>query len=305
VVRPALYRPRTLAEACELLAADERAMAYGGGTAIQIRRRLEPAFASAFVDLSAVPGLDRLSGGETGLRVGPMVTIRRMETDPLVARVAPLAAAAYGQVANPRVRNAASVGGNLSCGAYRLDPPAALLALGTVVEATSVHGVRRIAVADFFADARRPAMTGVLADAQCAAGFLAGTRRTALEPGELITAVEIPALPPGSTVSYVKLCSLSTHDWPCASAAACLVPDGSGGRRLRLAIGALGAVPRLTELPITDTDADEVVSAALAAVEVLMDPIPDVRGSSAYKRALGRVAAQDAVRRAWQETGRD
>ena len=148
-VRPALHRPRTLAEACELLAADERAMAYGGGTAIQIRRRLEP----AFVDLSAVPGLDRLSGGETGLRVGPMVTIRRMETDPLVARVAPLAAAAYGKVANPRVRNAATVGGNLSCGAYRLDPPAALLALGAVVEATSVRGVRRIALADFFTGA--------------------------------------------------------------------------------------------------------------------------------------------------------
>jgi CO/xanthine dehydrogenase Mo-binding subunit len=100
-------------------------MAYGGGTAIEVRRRQDPAFASAFVDLSLIPGLDRLSGGDTGLRVGPMVTIRRMETDPLVARVAPLAAAAYGQVANPRVRNAASVGGSLAYGPYRLDPPAA------------------------------------------------------------------------------------------------------------------------------------------------------------------------------------
>jgi carbon-monoxide dehydrogenase medium subunit len=280
---PALHRPRTLAEACELLAADERAMAYGGGTAIEVRRRQDPGFASAFVDLSLIPGLDRLSAGHTGLRVGPMVTIRRMETDPLVARVAPLAAAAYGQVANPRVRNAASVGGNLAYGPYQLDPPAALLVLGAVVEATSVRGVRRIPVA----------------------GFFAGARRTVLGPGELVTAVEIPALPRGSAASYVKLCSLSAHDWPCASAAACLVPDGSGGRRLRLAIGALGAVPRLAEFPVTGTRADEVVSAALTAAEALMDPIPDVRGSAAYKRALGRVAAQDAVRRAWQEAARD
>jgi aerobic carbon-monoxide dehydrogenase medium subunit len=281
--RPAFHRPRTLAEACELLAADERAMAYGGGTAIEVRRRQDPAFASAFVDLALIPGLDRLSGGGTGLRVGPMVTIRRMETEALVARVAPLAAAAYGQVANPRVRNAASVGGNLAYGAYRLDPPAALLALGAVVEATSVRGVRRIPVA----------------------GFFAGARRTALGPGELVTAVEIPALPPGSASSYVKLCSLSAHDWPCASAAACLVPDGSGGRRLRLAIGALGPVPRLAEFPITGTCADEAVSAAVTAAEALMDPIPDVRGSAAYKRALGRVAAQDAVRRAWQGADHD
>jgi len=282
-VRPALHRPRTLAEACELLAADERAMAYGGGTAIQVRRRLDPAFAPTFVDLSLIPGLDRLSAGAGGLRVGPMVTIRRMETDPLVARVAPLAAAAYGKVANPRVRNAASVGGNLAYGAYRLDPPAALLALGAVVEATSVSGVRRIAVADFFT----------------------GPRHTALGPGELVTAVEIPALPPGSVSSYVKLCSLSEHDWPCASAAACLVPDGSCGHRLRLAIGALAAIPRLAELDITGRRVDEAVADALAAAEPLMDPIPDVRGSTACKRALGRVAAEDAVRRAWPEASHD
>jgi aerobic carbon-monoxide dehydrogenase medium subunit len=282
-VRPALHRPRTLAEACELLAADERSVAYGGGTAIQIRRRQDPGFASAFVDLSGVPGLDRLGRGGTGLRVGAMVTIRRMETDPLVARVAPLAAAAYGKVANPRVRNAASVGGNLAYGSYQLDPPAALLALGAVVEATSVRGVRRIA----------------------AAGFFTGARRTALEPGELVTAVEIPAMPPGTTASYVKLCSLSLHDWPCASAAACLVRDGSGGCRLRLAIGALGAVPRLAELDLAGRAVDEAVAAALEAAQTLMDPVPDVRGSAAYKRALGRVAAEDAVRRAWQEAGRD
>ncbi len=69
------------------------------------------------------------------MRPGPMVTIRRMETDPLVAWIAPLAAAAYGKVANPRARNQASVGGNLAYGAYQLDPPATLLALGAVVEA--------------------------------------------------------------------------------------------------------------------------------------------------------------------------
>jgi FAD binding domain in molybdopterin dehydrogenase len=69
------------------------------------------------------------------MRPGPMVTIRRMETDPLVARIAPLAAAAYGKVANPRVRHQASAGGNLAYEAYQLDPPAAPLAFGAVVEA--------------------------------------------------------------------------------------------------------------------------------------------------------------------------
>jgi len=276
--RPAFYRPETVAEACALLAADEGAIPYGGGTAIEVQRNQRTLSASAFVDLSLLPGLDQLCADGGGLRVGAMVPIRRMETDPLVARVAPLAAAAYGKVANPRVRNAASVGGNVAYGAYRLDPPAALMVLGAVVEATSVTGVRRIAVADFFT----------------------GGRRTALRPAELVTAIEIPAMPPGAAASYVKLCSLGAHDWPCASAAACLTGNGAGEGRLRLSVGALGAVPRLAEINVADCPEDLAVQAAAEAAEALIEPVADVRGGVAYKRALGLVAVEDAVRRVYQ-----
>jgi aerobic carbon-monoxide dehydrogenase medium subunit len=281
--RPAFYRPETVAEACALLAADEGAIPYGGGTAIEVQRNQRTLSASAFVDLSLLPGLDQLSADEGGLRVGAMVSIRRMETDPLVARVAPLAAAAYGKVANPRVRNAASVGGNIAYGAYRLDPPAALVVLGAVVEATSASGVRRIAVADFFTEGRR----------------------TALRPADLVTAIEIPAMPPGAAVSYVKLCGLGAHDWPCASAAACLVRNGAGGGRLRLSVGALGAVPRLAEINVAVCQEEEVVQAAAGAAEALIEPVADVRGGVAYKRALGLVAVEDAVRRVYQEARSD
>jgi aerobic carbon-monoxide dehydrogenase medium subunit len=276
--RPVLRRPETVAEACAMLAADEAARPYGGGTAIEIERHQGALSAPVLVDLSRVPGLDEIAASPTGLRIGPMVTIRQMETDPLVARIAPLAAAAYGKVANPRVRNAATVGGNVALGAYRLDSPAALVVLGAVVEATSVRGIRRIA----------------------AGGFFTGARRTALQPGELVTAVEIPATPPGAAVSYVKLCSLAMHDWPCASAAACLIPEGTRGGRLRLSVGALGAVPRLAEIPLADRYEKEATEAAVEAAEELMDPIGDVRGSAAYKRALGRVAVEDAVRRVFR-----
>ena len=278
--RPAFYRPETVAEACALLAADEGAIPYGGGTAIEVQRNQRTLSASAFVDLSLLPGLDELSAVEGGLRVGAMVAIRRMETDPLVARVAPLAAAAYGKVANPRVRNAASVGGNVAYGAYRLDPPAALVVLGAVVEATSAGGSRRIPVTDFFT----------------------GGRRTALRPAELVTAIEIPAMPPGTAVSYVKLCSQSVHDWPCAAAAACLIRNEG---RLRLSVGALGAVPRLAEITVATCDEEEAVQAATDAAEALIEPVADVRGGVAYKRALGLVAVEDAVRRVYKEARRD
>ena len=138
-----------------------------------------------------------------------MVTIRRMETDLLVNSLAPLAAAAYSKVANPRVRNTASIGGNVAHGDYRLDPPVALLALGASVEVTSQAGPRRIPAAEFFVD----------------------FQRTALRPGELVTAIEVPAMPAEAAASYVKLSSLSARDWPCASAAALLIPGDAAGRR--------------------------------------------------------------------------
>lgn len=280
---PVLHRPETVGEACALLAADPSAMAFGGGTAIQILRKLGILFAEAFVDLSRIPGLrDITPTASGGLRAGPMVTVRRMETSALVREVAPLAATAYSKVANPRVRNTASIGGNVAHGDYRLDPPVALLALGATIEATSSAGVRQIPAAGFFTD----------------------FQQTALAPGELVTAIEIPATPAGATASYAKLSSLSANDWPCASAAALLVPAG-GTLTLRLAIGALAPVPRLASADVTGADVtgrgqEEVVDIALELAGPLLDPIPDVRGSVEYKRTLGRVAVADAVRDAWK-----
>ncbi|HEY1819095.1 MAG TPA: FAD binding domain-containing protein [Trebonia sp.] len=276
-MRPVLHRPETVEEACALLTDDPSAMAFGGGTAIQILRKQGILFAEAFVDLSRIPGLRDITRTAAGLRAGPMVTVRRMETTALVRDVAPLAATAYGTVANPRVRNTASIGGNVAHGDYRLDPPVALLALGGAIEATSVEGARVIPVEDFFVD----------------------FQQTALQPGELVTAIEIPAMPAGATASYAKLSSLSANDWPCASAAALLAP-AAAGRTLRLAIGALAPVPRLAAADVTGRTEEEVIEVALELAEDLMDPIPDVRGGVEYKRALGRVAVEDAVRGAWK-----
>jgi aerobic carbon-monoxide dehydrogenase medium subunit len=292
-MRPAFHRPESVAGACELLATEPRAIPYAGGTAIEIRRRREPLFDAVLVDLSRVPCLDRLYrldrldrldrlGGHGmdsgGLRVGPMVTIRRMAKDPLVAQVAPLAAAAYAAVSNSPVGNAATVGGSLAHGADRLDPPAALLVLGAVIEVMSIRAVRRICAADFFVRGRR----------------------TVLEPGDLVTAIEIPAAPPGSAASYARRCSPDSPEWPCASAAVRLVRGGNGHQRLRLGIGALGDVPGLAELDLAVAREDEAVQAALDAAEPLMHPVPDARGSVARQRALGRAAVEDAVRRAWR-----
>lgn len=273
-----MLRPETLEEAVTILDGDREALVYGGGTALQILRKQGILFASALVDISHLPRLGELTETAIGLRAGPMVSLRRMERDPLPARHASLAAAAYSKVANPRVRNTASVGGNLAHGDYRLDPPVALLVLGASVELTSLRGTRRVPIEDFFVD----------------------FQQTAIAPGELVTAIEIPFAAPGTATSYVKLSALSANDWPSATAAAGIV-SGGGRRVLRLGLGALAPTPVLTVVDITGRREEEAVEAAIEAAEALMDPIPDIRGGLQYKRQLGRVAVEDAVRDAWKE----
>jgi aerobic carbon-monoxide dehydrogenase medium subunit len=278
--KPTYHYPTSLAEACGLLADGEETMVYGGGTAVQILIKQGVLFATDLVDISRVPGLADITETATGLRIGPSVSLRRMETDPVVAAIAPLAAEVYGKVANPRVRNTASAGGNIAHGDYRLDPPTALLVLDATVELTSTAGSRTVPAREFFVD----------------------FQQTALRHGELITAIEIPRQPESAGAAFCKLSSLSVNDWPAASASALIVEAGKGRRQVRLGLGALAHIPLFTEFELpADTSVTDVVEAARQAAEPLIDPIPDVRGSHDFKKRLGLHAVTEAVTDSWKE----
>lgn len=286
---PAFHRPETLAEACDLLTRCDHGMVYGGGTAVQILAKQGVLFASDLVDISRIPGLSGIEETKDGLRVGPMTPLRAVETGAGVRRVAPLAAHVYGHVANPRVRNTASVGGNIAHGDYRLDPPTALLVLGATVELTGADGVRRVPVREFFVD----------------------FQETAVRPGEIVTAIEIPHQPEDAGAGFSKLSSLSANDWPCASAAALVTGTSKafgrrGPDRLRLGLGAVAPTPVFAELELPPgTSADDAAAAARETAAPLIDPIPDVRGGADYKTRLAFVAVDEAVRTAWKERSDD
>lgn len=279
----AFHRPATLDEACALMAEHADAMVYGGGTAVQILQKQGVLFAADLVDLSRVPGLSEIEETPEGLRIGAMASLRAVETSPLVRRVAPLAARVYGHVANPRVRNTASVGGNLAHGDYRLDPPTALLVLGATVRLVSASGTRSVPVREFFT----------------------GFQETAVRPGEIITAVDVPRQDTAAGAWFTKLSSLSANDWPCASAAALVTGGGRfgrGTRRVRLGLGAVAATPLFAEVDVpAGAGADAAADAARRAAGPLIDPIPDVRGGVPFKRHLALVAVEEAVRLSWEE----
>ncbi|WP_406033231.1 FAD binding domain-containing protein [Nocardioides sp. NBC_00163] len=277
------HRPGSLEEATTLLSELDDAMVYGGGTAIQILLKQGILFTEDFLDISGVPGLNDVVLTDGGFRVGSLVSLRHMETSEDVRRLAPLVAQTYGKVANPRVRNTASVGGNVAHGDYRLDPPTALAVLDATLELSSVEGTREVSVREFFVD----------------------FQVTDLQPDEMITALLIPHQPPGSVGHYTKLSSLSENDWPCATAAVLAVPEDDFVE-IRIGLGALAPTTRYLAFDMTpDMNDQQTVEAAIEIADSAMDPIADVRGSASYKATLGRVAVEEAVRTVLKEINRD
>lgn len=273
--------PQTLDEALGLLADLDDTMVYGGGTAIQILIKQGLLFTEHFIDISQIPGLREISVDDAGVTVGPLVTLRQMETDDRILANAPLASETYAKVANPRVRNTASVAGNIAHGDYRLDPPTALVVLDATVELTSARGHREVAMREFFVD----------------------FQVTEVQPDELITGIRIPKQP-STAGSFVKLSSLAVNDWPCASAAALAVPGQRPGEptELRLGLGAVAATTRYLALDLDQAMSDQdVVDAAIDIANTVIDPIEDIRGSAAYKAHLGRVAVEESVRAVMKE----
>lgn len=276
----AFYRPGSLDEACQLLGGRTRPAVYAGGTAIPLFAAHGLASPTDLVDLAGISGLDEITATADGLRLGPLVTIRRLERDPQVVDAVPLLAKAAAEVAHPRIRNVATIGGSIGYADPRLDTLGTLLVLDARIDVVSATGTRSIAAREFFV----------------------GRHATVLTPGELVAGVELPRQPPGSGAAFVKYTSLSESDWPCASAAALALAADGGRRELRLGLGAVADVPVYVSVELPDgATVDDAIDAAEQAARPLIRPTDDVRGSAAYKRKLALVAVADATRQAWQE----
>ena len=272
-----LLQPRSLDEAIELLARHgDEARAIGGGTTLIILMKQRALHYRYLVDLQSIPMLDEISKESDGVRIGALATHRSVELSPLIRQAFSAIAEAFSQIGNVRVRQTASVGGNLAHADYRLDPPPPLLVLGTMVNAMGPNGSRTIPIKDFFR----------------------GLYETALEPGELIVDVKIPFMPPDSKAVYLRYSSLSGNDWPCLGVAALAVGQNGRCRELRLALGGVAATPLLIEgldLVKDQSIDDSVIDKLLDVVDEQISPSSDLRGSEWYKRKMVRVFVKKAI----------
>lgn len=281
------YRtPSGLAEVAAILTEyGEDAKVLAGGTTLLLLMKRRLAGPRVLVSLCRVPGLSTVSENGGGLRIGAAATLRDLETSPLLSTRLPGLRHAVAQVATIRIRNQATIGGNLAHGDPLMDLPAILTALDGSVHLSSSQGSRTIPLADFFV----------------------GHLTTIARPGEIITHIDVPFLPTRSAAVYLKYLPRTVADYGTVGVAACLRLDTEGTRVQDVRIALAGAGP--TTLSAVDAEAvvrgrwaDEATFAdAAAVVRSAISPTSDSRGSAHYKRHMAEVFVRRALGQALEE----
>jgi carbon-monoxide dehydrogenase medium subunit len=285
MIRFDYQEPTTLKKAfglMEMYGEDARVIAGGTSLIIMMRQRLLTP--KVVISLGRIPKFDRITyNSKDGLHIAAGARHRDIELSPVVQKHYPLLHETFRKVAQPRIRNMGTVGGNLAAGDPLTDPGASLIALDAEVTLTSRKGQRTLRLDEFFID----------------------YYQTALEPGELLTEIHVPP-PERPGWSHTKFTPRSIEDFATVGVALTLKANNGACDDIRIGLNSVAstivrarkAEEVLRGKPITDSALQEM--GEVAAGEC--DPTDDNRGSAEYKLDLVKVlvprAAQEALRRA-------
>ncbi len=262
------HQPASLDAALALLAADPEALPLAGGATLVAMMNADLVEPSALVSLRAIAELQTIeAAADGGLRIGAMISHAALATETRLAGGNAVVREAAAGIAHPSVRNIGTLGGAVAHGDPSSDLPAALVAADAEIEIAGPSGNRAVAAEDFFED------------------YLT----TALQAGEMVSAVLLPAQPEGAAGHYQKFARVH-GDYATVSVAVVLAMAGGECSFVRVALGACGPTPvraAEAEARLRGTALDAVaVSAAAAILVEESDPIDDVRGSAEYRLML-------------------
>jgi len=276
----AYYRPKSVAEAvAKLSELGDDARAIAGGHSLIPMMKLRLATPDHLVDLRDVAGLKgvRADGGD--IVIGAMTTQHELIGSDLLASKLPILRETSMVIADPQVRYVGTLGGNLANGDPGNDMPAVMMALGASYQLAGKKGERRVAAREFYQ----------------------GAYFTAMETGEILTAIRIPAPPAGHGYAYEKL-KRKIGDY--ATAAAAVILTMSAGKVAACAIG----LTNVAETPLYAEAAGKLlvgssldaasVKKAVAAAEAITAPASDNRGPAAYRTKMAGVMLTRALARA-------
>jgi aerobic carbon-monoxide dehydrogenase medium subunit len=278
--------PRSVAEALELLqqAPDETSALAGGQSLVPVlnMRLAQP---RALVDLNRVEELDGIETTPEGrIRFGSMVRQRRLESEPLVRDRLPLLTDAADHIAHLAIRTRGTVGGSLAHADPSAELPAAVSALDGRMLVRGLDGDRTIPAADFFL----------------------GPLTTAIEPGELLVAVDLEPPPPGSGSAFLEVAR--THGaFALAAAGAVVHLDGGRIDHARVALAGVGGVPYVPAW-LDEVTGGEAPDGALLRrvgerVADEVEPFDDVHATAQYRKRVAGVLTSRALAAAASRAG--
>jgi aerobic carbon-monoxide dehydrogenase medium subunit len=278
--------PTTVAEACALLkqhAGEAKVFAGGSHLTILMKQGLyEP---KSLVNIKRIPELRGIRFDSTdGLIIGALVTHRELETSAVVKEKLPVLCEAEREVANIRVRNMGTVGGNLASGEPLTDLSQIFISLDGKARIFGTNGERAITIEELFLD----------------------FYTTSLAEDEILTHVVLPPLPAQSGIEYIRFSSSSVVDKPSAGVAVRLTLETGSEtlRAARIVLGCVGATPvraRKAEALITGKKlTPELAGEAGAVASRECSPTSDLRGSEEYKRAIVGTLVKRAAGRAYE-----
>ena len=301
------HAPGSLEEALALLGELDDAKVMSGGQSLLPMLKLRLATPANIVDIGRIPDLDSISERDGHLCIGALVTETALEGDATVAARYPILLDTARVIADPLVRNRATICGNVAHGDPANDHPATMLALRATMVATGPDGERTIGVDDFFH----------------------GLFMTALAPGEILTEIRIPSPGAHTGGAYLKL-ERKVGDYAVAGVAVQLTLDDDGkvtqagigltnlgfapirasaaeevltGAHLGERGGFRGAIRKVQDAITSAPSDDEVIAAAAQAAADATDPVTDRRGSVEYKRNMARVLTTRAIHKALARAG--
>jgi aerobic carbon-monoxide dehydrogenase medium subunit len=274
------HRPTTVADAVKLLSTlGDEARPLAGGHSLVPMMKLRLATPDHLVDLHGIAGLKGIRRDGNRIVIGAMTTQHDLLASDDIAKSLPILQEAALLIADPQVRYMGTIGGNVANGDPGNDMPALMLTLGASYRLEGPAGGRDVAASEFYQ----------------------GAYFTALEPGEILTAISIAAPAAGHGYAYEKL-KRKIGDY--ATAAAAVVLTMAGGKVAACAIG----LTNLHETPLLAAEAAQAVigtsldeatlKKAAAAAVAIMSPAADARGPIEYRKHVGGIMVTRALTRA-------
>lgn len=274
------HRPGTVADVTALLAQHGEARVLAGGQSLIPMMKLRLAAPEQLVDLSGIAELKGIQRIGDTIVIGAMTTQHELAGSQTIADAAPIIGETALLIADPQVRYVGTIGGNIANGDPGNDMPAVMMCLDASYRLTGRSGQRKAKARDFYQ----------------------GIYATALNPGEIVTAIEIPVPQAGHGYAYEKL-KRKVGDY--ATAAAAVVLTVRGGKVASCAI----TLSNLADRALLAADAAAAVigtalhagalKAAAAAARRIMSPASDTRGPAEYRSFVGGVMVERALQRAF------